>query len=70
MKKFMDKKDTVVSREELLQELWDDSTFIDDNTLTVNVTRVKNILTSLGINSVIRTKRGAGYIFDTSMMEG
>lgn len=70
MKKFMDKKDTVVSREELLQELWDDSTFIDDNTLTVNVTRVKNILTSLGINSVIKTKRGAGYIFDTSMMEG
>lgn len=68
MKKFMEKKDTVVSREELLQELWDDSTFIDDNTLTVNVTRVKNILSSMNIKEVIKTKRGAGYIFDTSMM--
>lgn len=70
MKKFLDNKDSVVSREELLEELWDDSTFIDDNTLTVNVTRVKNILTSININNVIKTKRGLGYIFDTSSLRG
>jgi len=54
----------IVRREELLSELWEDSIFVDDNTLTVNVTRVKNRLKELGINDVIKTKRGVGYKFD------
>lgn len=54
----------VVRREELLSELWEDSIFVDDNTLTVNVTRVKNRLKELGLNDVIKTKRGVGYKFD------
>ena len=58
IKKFIENKDKVLSREELLEELWDDSSFIDDNTLTVNVTRVKNILLTLNIKDVIKTKRG------------
>lgn len=70
MKKFLEKKDTVISREELLTELWDEFNFVDDNTLTVNVTRIKNRLSELGIESVIKTKRGSGYIFDTSNLKG
>lgn len=70
IKKFLEKRDTIVSREELLTELWDEFKFVDDNTLTVNVTRVKNILNELGIEDVIKTKRGLGYIFDTSNLKG
>ena len=66
LKQFLQKKDEVVSREQLLEELWDESSFVDDNTLTVNVTRLKNKLILLGLEQVIKTKRGAGYIFDTT----
>lgn len=54
----------IVRREELLSELWEDSIFVDDNTLTVNVTRVKNRLKELGLKDVIKTKKGVGYKFD------
>ncbi|MBU5227223.1 MULTISPECIES: response regulator transcription factor [Clostridium] len=54
----------VVSREELLEALWDDSNFIEDSTLTVNMTRVKKKLSDLGINNSIVTKRGVGYVFN------
>lgn len=70
LKKFLSNTDKVLSREELLEELWDESSFVDDNTLTVNVTRVKAKLADIGIEDVIRTKRGAGYLFDTSTLEG
>jgi DNA-binding response OmpR family regulator len=68
LKKFMQNADKVISREELLEEIWDESSFVDDNTLTVNVTRVKNKLADLGIEDVIKTKRGAGYLFDTKTL--
>lgn len=51
----------IVSREELLETLWDDVTFVDDNTLTVNVTRVRRRLSELGLHDVIQTRRGQGY---------
>lgn len=70
IKKFLEKKDTVIPREELLTELWDEFSFVDDNTLTVNVTRVKSKLSELGIEDVIKTKRGLGYIFDTTNLRG
>lgn len=54
----------VVTREDILEALWDDMTFVDDNTLTVNMTRVKKKLNDLGIENVIVTKRGVGYIFN------
>lgn len=54
----------VVSREEILEALWDDSTFVDDNTLTVNMTRVKKKLSDIGIENAIVTKRGVGYVFN------
>lgn len=63
IRKFMDNPDKVLTREELLSEIWDDKNFVDDNTLTVNVTRVKKIFEKLGIENAITTKRGVGYIF-------
>ncbi|MCX7749431.1 MAG: response regulator transcription factor [Clostridia bacterium] len=69
LKKLLENKNKIVSREDLLAELWDDSSFVDDNTLTVNVTRVKSKLGELGITDVIKTKRGAGYLLDTTSME-
>lgn len=64
LKKLISEKGGIVSREDLLMELWDDSSFVDDNTLTVNVTRLKNRLSEIGIDDVIKTKRGMGYYFN------
>lgn len=51
----------IVTREELLSALWDDVNFVDDNTLTVNVARVRRRLADIGLDNVIATKRGQGY---------
>lgn len=56
----------IVSRENILEELWDDASFVDDNTLTVNITRVKKKLNELGLTEVIKTKRGVGYVLEIS----
>lgn len=52
----------IVSREEIMERLWDSESFIDDNTLTVNITRLRNKLEELGIKELLQTKRGQGYI--------
>lgn len=44
--------------------LWDDCEFVDDNTLTVNITRVRHKLAELGYGDVIITKRGQGYYIE------
>lgn len=51
----------VASRELLLEKLWDDQSFVDENTLNVNVTRVRKKLQSIGIEDGVETVRGAGY---------
>ena len=51
----------IVERDHLLEALWDDVDFVDDNTLTVNVTRLRRRLAELGLDNVIETKRGQGY---------
>ncbi|MFY9424286.1 MAG: response regulator transcription factor [Bacillota bacterium] len=51
----------IVSREELLDVLWDDEEFVDDNTLTVNVSRLRRRLDELGLGQAIETRRGQGY---------
>lgn len=56
------KKGKIVSREEIIEYLWDSESFIDDNTLTVNMTRLKNKLDEIGLKDLIKTKRGQGYI--------
>lgn len=53
--------DKIVSRETLLEVLWSDVDFVDDNTLSVNMTRVRKRLEELGISEAIETKRGQGY---------
>lgn len=57
--------DRIVKREVLLEALWDDIDFVDDNTLTVNVTRVRKKLEELGILKAIETIRGQGYRLHT-----
>ncbi|MBP2021643.1 DNA-binding response OmpR family regulator [Clostridium punense] len=59
-------KDRIVRREELLSELWDNDIFVDDNTLTVNMTRIKQRLKEVGLVDIIKTKRGVGYSLDVS----
>lgn len=60
---LMDAAPKVVSREKLLEELWDDQSFVDENTLNVNMTRVRKKLADYDIKSSIETVRGAGYRF-------
>ncbi|KJB85503.1 transcriptional regulator, partial [Paenibacillus sp. E194] len=58
---LMERIGYIVSRETLLETLWDDVDFVDDNTLTVNVTRVRKKMEEIGIAKAIETVRGQGY---------
>lgn len=60
---LMNASPKVVSREQLLEELWDDQSFVDENTLNVNMTRVRKKLSDYAVLSTIETVRGAGYRF-------
>lgn len=51
----------IVSRLELVEYLWDNEIHIDDNTLSVNIMRIRDKLSSLGVPDLIQTKRGMGY---------
>lgn len=51
----------IVTREDLIDALWQSDTFVDDNTLTVNVARLRQQLKAIGAPGVIRTRRGQGY---------
>lgn len=51
-----------VSRERIIRSLWKEASFIDDNTLTVNITRLKRKLRSIGLESYIETKKNLGYM--------
>lgn len=55
-------QEKIVSREEIIEELWDTDEFISENTLTVNVNRLRKKLNSIGLEDVIETKKGQGYI--------
>ena len=52
----------IVSRDELMNELWQSDEFVDDNTLTVNVNRLRKKLEDIGSKNFITTKRGMGYL--------
>lgn len=58
---LMDRYPRVAGREDLLAKLWDDQTFVDENTLNVNITRVRKKLMELGIEDAVETIRGVGY---------
>jgi len=62
LKLLITKKNKIVSREELITSLWDDERFVSDNTLTVNMNRLRKKLDELGLGRFIETKTGQGYI--------
>lgn len=56
----------VVSRDMLMKRLWDDECFVDDNTLTVNINRLRKRLGEVGLAELIQTKKGVGYLLGES----
>ena len=62
LKYLTEKRNKIVSREEIMDYLWESESFIDDNTLTVNITRLRNKLEELNLKELLETKRGQGYI--------
>ncbi|GAQ01201.1 transcriptional regulator [Companilactobacillus farciminis] len=52
----------IVTREQLLNFMWDDERFVDDNTLTVNINRLRGKIEKFGLKNYIVTKVGQGYI--------
>lgn len=59
---LLENRGSVVSRDDLISFLWDSEVFTDDNTLTVNITRLRKKLEEIGFKNVIETRRGWGYI--------
>jgi DNA-binding response OmpR family regulator len=59
---LMEHKGTIVSREKIMRKLWENESFVDDNTLTVNITRLRKKFDELGKDDFIITKKGQGYI--------
>ena len=61
---LMENRGKVVSREDIMVHLWESDAFIDDNTLTVNMTRLRRKLEDIGVADFISTKKGIGYIIE------
>jgi two-component system, OmpR family, response regulator protein BraR/BceR len=61
---LLENKSKAVSRDEIMRQLWESESFIDDNTLTVNVTRLRKRLEDIGLKDFIKTKKGIGYLID------
>src|SRR5690606_19169295 len=59
---LMKKAGQIVSRDEIMRALWEDEQFIDDNTLTVNVNRLRKKLEEIGVEDAITTKKRQGYL--------
>ena len=57
-------KNKVVSREKLMEALWETDCYVDENTLTVNVGRLRKTLEGIGLKDIIKTKFGVGYILE------
>ncbi len=62
LKYLIEKRNKIVSRDEIMEYLWESESFIDDNTLTVNITRLRGKLEELGLKELLQTKRGQGYM--------
>ncbi len=62
LKYLVENREKIVSREDIMECLWDSESFIDDNTLNVNITRLRNKLEEFGLKELLQTKRGQGYI--------
>ena len=64
---LLENKSKAVSRDEIMRQLWESESFIDDNTLTVNVTRLRKRLEDIGLKDFIKTKKGIGYLIGDSV---
>ena len=64
LKALMERKGQPVSREEMIRRLWEDESFVDDNTLTVNVTRLRKKLEGIGLKDWVKTRKGLGYLVE------
>ncbi|MBU3179516.1 response regulator transcription factor [Clostridium estertheticum] len=62
LKILMTSNGKIVSRDKLMKRLWDNDWYVDDNTLTVNINRLRTRLKQIGLDNFIQTKRGLGYI--------
>ncbi len=61
---LLEQKGRIVTRDKLMERLWESDSFIDDNTLTVNVARLRKKLEEIGICDMIKTRKGIGYVVD------
>lgn len=61
---LLENKGKTVSRDVLMTRLWETDSFIDDNTLTVNINRLRKKLEAIGLHDFIKTKKGLGYLVD------
>jgi DNA-binding response OmpR family regulator len=61
---LMQNKNKVVSREKLMEALWESDCYVDENTLTVNVGRLRKTLEGIGLKDLIKTRFGMGYILE------
>lgn len=59
---FLQKRGVIISRNEIMDYLWQSDNFIDDNTLTVNINRIRKKLSNIGVENFLITKRGQGYM--------
>lgn len=59
---LLNNKGNIVTREELMDDLWNNSEFVNDNTLSVNISRLRDKLEELGYKDIIETRKGLGYI--------
>ncbi len=62
LKYLVERREKIVSRDELMDYLWESESFIDDNTLTVNITRLRGKLEEFDLKELLQTRRGQGYI--------
>ena len=61
---LLERKGSVVSRETLMEKLWETDSFVDENTLTVNIARLRRKLEAAGLPDYITTKKGLGYLIE------
>lgn len=64
MEMLMESRGKLVSREAMMTRLWESDDFVDENTLAVNIARLRKKLSSLGVNDLIHTRKGMGYLIE------
>ena len=61
---LIENRGKMVSRDAIMMHLWESEEFVDDNTLTVNITRIRKKLKNIGVDDMIKTKKGVGYLIE------